>query len=191
MIENWTFPGEEGKPTRVDIYATDEEVELLINGVSAGRKPAGAASKNKATFDVIYQPGTIVAIGYRDGKETSRTSLQTSGAPTALRLTPDRATINCEYGDLAYVTVEIVDEHGYVVSYADPAVSFEVSGAGELIALGTANPLSEESYTSKQRKAWQGRLLAVVRSSGHPGEIMLTAHADELISSEIRLNAKA
>jgi beta-galactosidase len=190
VIESWTFPGEEGKPTHVDIYALDEEVELLINGVSVGRRPAGAANQNKATFEVIYQPGTIEAIDYCGGKETKRTLLKTAGAPTDLRLTPDRETISSEYGDLAYVTVEIVDQDGYVVTYAEPEVSFEVAGVGELIALGAANPLSEEPYIGKQRKAWQGRLLAVIRSNGQAGEIVLTAHAEGLPPSQIRLRTK-
>jgi beta-galactosidase len=141
VSENWTFPGAEGKPIQVDIYARDEEVELFINGVAVGRKPAGAASRNKATFDVIYQPGTIEAVGYCDGKEVSRTLLETVGAPIALRLTPDRSC-------------------------------------------------SEESYVGTQRKAWQGRLLAIIRSNGHPGDVVLSAHAAALTAAEIRLDAK-
>ncbi len=189
VIDSWTFPGAEGKPIQVEIYAVEEEVELLINGVSAGRKLAGTASQNRAIFDVTYQPGTIEAVGYCDGKEIGRTCLKTTGAPVALRLTPDRVIIRCDYGDLAYVTVEIVDQDGCIVKYKEPEVSFEVAGAGELIALGTANPWSEERYVDNQRKAWHGRLLAVVRSSGHPGEIVLRAHADGLAAAEIRLSA--
>jgi beta-galactosidase len=187
VIESWTFPGAEDKPIQVDIYAVDEEVELLINGASFGRKPV---SQNKATFDATYQPGIIEAVGYREGKEVSRTSMKTADAPAALRLTPDRSTIDSQYGDLAYITVEIVDQDGCVVPTAEHEVTFEVSGAGELIAVGTANPSSEESYVGQQRKAWHGRLLAVVRSSGQIGDIVFKAHTDGLPLSEIRLNAK-
>lgn len=189
VSESWTFPGQEGELTQVDIYAVDEEVELFINGVSAGRKLAGAASQNRVTFEVTYQPGTIEAVGYSGGKEASRTSLNTTGAPAALRLMPDRVTIRSEYGDLAYITVEIVDQDGRVVTYAEPEVSFEVAGVGELVALGTANPLSEELHVGKRRKAWHGRLLAVVRSSGHGGEIVLRANTDGLPAAESRLHA--
>jgi beta-galactosidase len=187
VIESWTFPGAEDKPIQVDIYAVDEEVELLINGASFGRKPV---SQNKATFDATYQPGIIEEVGYREGKEVSRTSMKTADAPAALRLTPDRSTIDSQYGDLAYITVEIVDQDGCVVPTAEHEVTFEVSGAGELIAVGTANPSSEESYVGQQRKAWHGRLLAVVRSSGQIGDIVFKAHTDGLPLSEIRLNAK-
>ena len=50
VLDTWTFPGQEGKPTQVDVYSIDDEVELVINGKSQGRKPAGAAVKNKATL---------------------------------------------------------------------------------------------------------------------------------------------
>jgi len=69
-------------------------------------------------------------------------------------------------------------------------VSIEVTGAGELIALGTADPLSEELYVGDKRKAWNGRLMAVVRSNGQAGEIILKASADGLPAREIRLQAK-
>jgi beta-galactosidase len=190
VIDSWTFPGAEGKPTQVDVYAADEEVELFVNDVPVGRKQAGPVSQNKVTFDVTYQPGTIEAVGYSGGKETSRTSLRTAGTPAFLRLTPDRTTIGSKYGDLAFVTVEIVDQDGYIVTYAESEVSFEISGVGALIAVGTANPLSEEPYVGNRRKAWHGRLLAVVRSNGQPGEIMLRAHTEELPAAELWLNAK-
>jgi beta-galactosidase len=74
VLDTGTFPGQEGKPTQADVYSVDEEVELVINGVSVGRKPAGAAVKNKATFKVTYQPGTVEAVGYKGGKETGRSS---------------------------------------------------------------------------------------------------------------------
>jgi beta-galactosidase len=189
VFDSWTYPGQEGKQTRVDVYSIDDEVELLINGVSVGREPAGDARKNKASFEVTYQPGTIEAIGYRDGKEVNRTRLETAGAPAALRLTADRSEIRCQYGDLSYVTVEIVDERGRVVKYAEPEISFEVTGVGRLLAVGTANPASEELYVGTTRKAWQGRMMAVVCSIGQAGEIVLKAGTDVDTTAEIRLNA--
>ena len=190
VIDSWSFPGQEGKQTRVDVYSVDEEVELFVNGLSAGRKPAGETAKNKTSFEVTYQPGTIEAVGYNAGKETGRTSLKTSGAPAALRLTVDRAEIHREFGDLASVTVEVLDQDSCVVRWADPEVSLEVTGAGELIAVGSANPMSEELYVGDKLKSWNGLLMAVVRSSGQAGEIILKASADGLTATEIKLNAQ-
>jgi beta-galactosidase len=183
--DTWTFPGWEGKPTQVSVYSADEEVELIVNGASVGRKPAGAACQNKAVFEVTYQPGTISAVGFTQGKETGRTTLKTTSEPAALRLTADRRVIKAAFGDLAYITVEIVDKDGNVVKHATQEVSFEVSGAGELLAVGTADGTSEALYIDKKRKAFEGRLMAVVRSKGEAGGIGVKASAEGLTGAEI------
>ncbi|MBE0696172.1 MAG: glycoside hydrolase family 2 protein, partial [Anaerolineaceae bacterium] len=138
----------------------------------------------------LYTPGTIEAVAYSAGKETGRFALQTPAAPKALRLTPDRKTLKAVHGDLSYVTVEIVDPSGMVVKHAGDEVSFEVSGAGDILAVGTANPVSEELYIGSKRCAFEGRLLVVVRSSGEAGEICLKAAADGLEGTEIHLSVK-
>lgn len=196
VSERWEFPGWEGKPTRVDVYSASDEVELLVNGISAGRRPSGAASQNKASFEVTYAPGKIEAVAYTGGQETGRFALATPGAPAGIRLTPDRPAIHAapedpagmgEYyapADLAYVTVEIVDQAGTVVQSASPEVSFEIHGPGELIALGSADPLSEELYVDARRKAFAGRLMAVVCSRGAAGAIRLAASAAGLSPAE-------
>ncbi|MCX7668668.1 MAG: DUF4982 domain-containing protein, partial [Anaerolineae bacterium] len=190
VLDTWTFPGQEGRPTRVDVYAIDDEVELLINGVSAGRKPAGAAVQNKVSFDVIYQPGTIEAVGYTNGQETGRARLVTAGAPAALHLSADRTAIRAGGGDLAYVTIEVQDQHGVPVKWGEPLISLEVTGAGELIAVGSGNPLSEEPYVGNQHKAFHGRLLAIVRSAPWAGSVTLTARAEALPAATIELQVK-
>ncbi|MBE0698181.1 MAG: DUF4982 domain-containing protein, partial [Anaerolineaceae bacterium] len=189
VLSSWTFPGEEEKPAQVYVYAIDDEVELLINGVSQGRQPAGDAQKYKAIFEVIYQPGTIEAVGYTGGKETSRTRLSTAGAPAALRASADRSEINSPFGDLAYITVDIVDKDGGVVKCAENMVAFEITGAGDLIAVGTPDPISEELYAGTRRRAWRGSIMAVVRSNGQPGAVRLTARVDGLPEARVDLQA--
>lgn len=189
VIDSWTFPGWEGKPARVDVYSADEEIELRLNGEVIGRKPAGAAQQNKASFEVTYQPGTLEAVAYSAGQMNERTTLATAGAPAALRLTPDRMTLDGA-GDLSYVAVEIVDEHGAVVRHAAHPISIEVSGAGELLAVGSANPLSEALYTDAVQAAHQGRLMAIVRSNGQAGVIEVAAHASGLTPAVVKVRVE-
>ena len=188
--ESWTFPGQAGQPTYVHVYSAADEVELLVNGVSAGRKPAGAPVQNKVKFEVTYQPGMLEAVSYAAGQESGRASLSTASQPAALQLTADRPLLRAGCGDLAYVTVTLQDAQAQRVPWADALITVEVTGAGELIALGTANPLTEELYVGSQRHAWQGRLMAVVRASGQPGGITLTARAEGLPPAELRLECR-
>ncbi len=136
-LDTWTFPGQEGKPVQVHVYSSDDEVELFVNNQSQGRKPAGAVVKNKTRFDVVYQPGTIEAVGYKSGKETGRHKLVTSSAPAALRLVPDQDAIKADVGSIAYVDITVEDQAGVLVRHIEPEISVEVSGPGVLIAIGT------------------------------------------------------
>lgn len=189
VLDAWTFPGYEGAPVQVDVYAIDDEVELVVNGELMGRKPAGSAVKNKASFEVTYQPGTIEAIGYTGGQETGRFQLVTASAPAALHFTADRNAIPADIGSIAYVEIAVLDRDGVLVKHTAPEITVTVGGAGELIAIGSGNPLSEEPYVGNQRKTHHGRLLAVVRSNGEPGAITLTAHAEGLPAAQITLQA--
>ena len=58
------------------------------------------------------------------------------------------------------------------------------------LAIGTANPTSDELYVGSQRRAWQGRLMAVARASGQPGPITLTAQVEGLPAAEIELQVQ-
>ena len=190
VLDTWTFPGQEGKLAQVDVYSIDEEVEVRVNGVPAGRKPAGAACQNKASFDVVYQPGAIEAVGYTGGKETGRHRLVTASEPAALSLSADRDVIQAGCGDLAYVTIEVQDKNGVVVKHGEPLISVEATGAGDLLAIGSGNPESDGMYVGNQHKAYHGRLLAIVRSAAQPGAIMLTARAEGLPETRIELEAQ-
>ena len=72
----------------------------------------------------------------------------------------------------------------------EPLISLEISSVGELIEIGSGNPLSDELYTGSQHKAYLGRLLAIVRSTPQGGEITLKASMDGLPTAEIRLKAE-
>ncbi len=189
VAASWTWPGHEGKPTIVDVYSTDNEVELILNGRSLGRKPAGEANRYIASFEVVYEPGELVAVGYRNGMESSRSSLKTAGAPASIRLTPDRDVIEAAYGDLSYVTVEMVDADGILVPNGDHNIHFVIKGPGTLLAVGSSDPKTEETYTGNRRRLYNGRALVVIRSDGEEGDIELKAETEGISVSKLVIKA--
>jgi beta-galactosidase len=48
---SWTWDGAEGRPITVEVYAAGDEVELLQDSISLGRRPAGDAHRYLATFE--------------------------------------------------------------------------------------------------------------------------------------------
>jgi beta-galactosidase len=182
---SWTWPGREGQTFKVDVYSACEKVELFLNDKSLGVQPTTRQEKFIATFEVPYEPGALKAVGYTGEQSAAEYQIKTVGAPTQIRLTPDRGTIKAEAGDLCYVTAEVVDQDGLVHPNADHELFFTVQGEGEIAAVGSSNPVSTERYRGNQRRAHRGRCLVVVKSLGEPGTVRLRAQADGLDEAEI------
>jgi beta-galactosidase len=179
---NWNWAGREGQVFQIDVYSAYPQVELLLNGRSLGRKDT---EKHIARFEAPYEPGELKAVGLADAQPAGEISLRTAGPAAALRLTPDRVRLAAQPGDLCYVTVEVVDASGATHPAADQMVYFTVSGAGTLLAVGSADPVSEEDYTGNRRSTYKGRCLVVLKASGQPGAITLRAMADHLAPAEL------
>ena len=189
-IESWTFPGYEGKPTAVHVLSPSEEVELLLDGVSLGRKAAGRAAGYDVTFPVTYQPGELVAVGYTNGKEDGRFVLKTAGIPKKLSVTASRNTISADGRGLCLLTVDLLDSTGLPSRWESRIVTVRVTGAAELAGLGSADPSCEGSYQSAAWPTYDGRVLAAVRSNGEPGEITVSFTCEGCEEVTVRLRAE-
>jgi beta-galactosidase len=188
--EIWTWPGQEGKPLKVDVYSACEQVELFLNGKSLGVKPSGRAERFTASFEVPYQPGELKAVGINGNIPSAERRIETASAPAALRLSPDRSTLRAGCDDLSYVTVEVVDAQGRICPQADHPIYFTTQGDGILAAVGSAKPDSEESYRGHFRCVHRGRALAVVKAGTQTGSLILRAQADGLSPAECGLTVK-
>jgi beta-galactosidase len=187
VVSSWNWPGQEGKPSMVDVYAADDEVVLLLNGREIGRKPAGKTHRYLASFEVEYRPGRLEAVGLRNGIERARTVLETAGKPVALRLSADRTELSKGICDLAFITVEVVDEKGIRVPTATNRLFFAACGAGKVLAVGNGDPASEESFTGNIRQVWRGLATAVVQATAEAEEILLTVSGEGLRPASIQL----
>jgi beta-galactosidase len=188
---SWTWPGQEGKPLEVVVYSEFPEVELFLNGKSLGRRQVGLQTEYKTAYQVPYAAGQIVAVGYRDGREAGRWTLQTAGAPAEARVFADRSQVTANGDDLVYVTVELVDASGtsvYVQS-GDRNVRLKVSGPGALAGLGNGNPSDASSLQSGARKTFHGRAVAAIRAGTEAGQIVVEVETDGLPTRQVRIDA--
>jgi beta-galactosidase len=177
---NWTWPGQEGKPLTVEVYSGAERVRLYLNDKLIGEKPTGREQAFKAEFEVPYAPGILKAAGIRADHVVAESILQTTGDPVRLKLTADRIAVNADGQDLAFITVEAVDEKGHLQINSNQKVHFTASGAGKIAAVGSGDGRSEDSYTGDAFNLFNGRALIVLRTSVKAGQIRLQADAEGL-----------
>jgi len=210
LSPHWNWAGSEGEIIPVICFTNCETVELFLNGKSLGIQgymfPGTGMEERygnmpprdrvlQTTGDmhlawyVPFQPGTLKAVGTKNGQTILTVEQSTTGAPAAIRFTADRARIDTRWDDLSHIAVEIVDSNGRVVPTADNEVVFQLSGPGRILGLDNGQADSHESYQGDRRKAYAGRALALVQSIGRSGEIRLTASSAFLAGASVTLTA--
>ncbi|MGV8095236.1 MAG: glycoside hydrolase family 2 TIM barrel-domain containing protein [Mangrovibacterium sp.] len=190
VTADWNWEEYENQPFEVVVYSSCKQVELTLNGKSLGKKKTDRSTQFTAKWEVPYKAGELKAIGYQGSKAVAESVLRTTGKTTAIRLSPDRAVLKADGQDLSYITIELTDVTGIKNPKDERLVKFGIEGEGTIVGVGNANPVSLESYQLPQRKAWQGRCLVIVKSTGKPGIITLTASADDLPSSKVTITTQ-
>jgi len=158
-----------------------------MDGVSLGKQEI---TDCKAVFQAEYKPGKLEVIAYdADGKESGRDELVSAAEETKLTISAEESIIKADGEDLAYISVEITDNAGIRKMFSDRKVMVTVSGAGTLVAVGSAACRAEESYPGNSFATNNGRMIAIVRSDGTEGRIYITASANDLKPVTVTIEA--
>lgn len=178
-LHSWDAGCEPGAPVHVDVYSSAAEVELLLNGRSLGRLPAGPEHDFQARFDVEYEPGELTAVAYSDGAETGRDTIASTSGPTRLVALPESEEVSAGPEGVVFLPIELRDAAGTLRVRESTEVRVTVDGPAELAGVVSANPVTEEAVTAAACRTYAGRAIAVVRPTG-PGTITMTVSADGL-----------
>lgn len=187
IMPHWTWPIE-GVIKTIRVYTNCEEIELLLNGESLGKKPLEA---DWVEYQVPYKSGRLEAVGYKAGKVVTSDVKETAGAPAKIILSVNREAINPDGKDVAFVTAQICDKDGTIVPDAENYVTFDVTGAGRLLGLGNGDPGSRENDKAGGRRAFSGLLMALIQSSGtQGGTITVSASSASLKGSVLTIRSE-
>ena len=176
ILPHWNHPGLEGRSINVWVYTNCEEAELFLNGESQGRKKIERYGHGE--WNVLYTPGEIKAVGYRNNEEVATSSHRTPGKAYALKLKEDTAPVHADSNELALFTCTVIDEFGNVVPNAEHYVRFEADNNAEIAATGSAT-FDHVPPHSKERRMYAGRITVGVLPS-KSGKTTLYAYADGL-----------
>jgi len=141
LLPHWNLDGHEGEDIDVWAYSNCDEVELFVNGKSAGRKKM--EKNGHLSWTVKYKPGTLKAVGYKNGKKQLTETLATTDKPAKITLQKER------FGDITIVTVEVRDKKNRIVPTACCPIDINVSGSTKIIGVGNGDP----AWQAKERPA--------------------------------------
>jgi beta-galactosidase len=191
ILPHWTWPERVGKLTPVHVYTAADEAELFLNNTSLGKKKRGPLDYRLRWDNVIYQPGILRVVAYKNGNKWTESSVRTAGPAAVVQVDADRSTIAADGQDLSFVTVTITDQTGQLVPRSHNQVIFELEGPGEIVAVDNGDPTSFEPFKASERRAFNGQCLAIIRSVGEPGAITLKATSPGLAPATVKIRTRA
>lgn len=187
---NWNWKGNEGLALHVRIFTKLPHVKLKLNGKLIGEKVLTEDDKYIAAFEVPYQPGELTAIALENGKEIARKTLLTATEAYSIKLTADRDTINANRNDLSFIKIEVTDKKGNLILMEPFKIKISVTGNGELVGSGNANPRDMASVNNSEIYTYMGKAQAIIRPFIDKGEIKVKVSSDGLKSGELKIIVK-
>ena len=142
IVPHWNWKGKEGQAIDVWVYSNCDEVELFLNKKSLGKR---TMEKNgHLEWKVNYQPGTLEAIGFKNGKKWLTETIKTTSDAVAIGLKSNVNTLKANHTDIAMITVDTKDKSGLFIPTAENEIAFTISGPGKIIGVGNGKPTSVE-----------------------------------------------
>ena len=193
MSDHWNrYVG--GNPLSLVVFTNSDEVELVLNGKSLGRKKNPVSEpkqRNQIRWDgITYQSGCLEAIAYSDGKVVARHQIETTGEAKRLIAEIDNNQWKADGTDLQHVRIMASDNKGRRVQTCNDDVTFTVEGNAHIIGVINGDITSDEAFVADHRALYNGICTVILRSTHIPGSVALTATSPRLKSVKLKLNTK-
>jgi beta-galactosidase len=188
QLADWTPLTIDPHDETVEAYSNCEEVELLLNGKSMGRKSRNADDSPRI-WKVAWKAGVLKAIGRNGGEIVAEQELHTAGKPAKILLETDRTKLTPVWDDVAFITATIADQNGIRVPDASDSIFFKITGPGVIAAIDSGNNDSTEPFQASERRAYQGRCIAMIKANGASGSIRVTASTSGLKGATVTIDA--
>ena len=169
----------------VHVYTNCDKVELFVNGVSQGALDRADKQYRLRWDEVVYQPGKVEAVGWKDGQKVASETIKTAGPARKIKLDLEKGFGE---GDLFYVDVKLTDKKGNFAPTACNDLKFSIKGPGEILAVDAGDPTCLTPFHSDSIKAFNGLASVIVKvKPGARGRIVVTASSDGLKRGRTRI----
>lgn len=176
-----------GQKKDIVVDSNCRSVELFVNGRSAGIQAPSAENFWNVTFkDVLVERGELRAVA-KTGEQSITCRVVMANDAARLTLTSSHSMLEAKRSSVAIITVDAVDERGVPVQGFSKELRWEISGPATFV--------SPDKYKSdiRQNGAANGTFYivapacALLRSTGDPGDIVVTVSADGVAAGTLKL----
>ena len=189
ILPHWNWPERKGEVTPVHVYTSGDEAELFLNGKSLGKKKKGQFEYRLIWDNVIYQPGELKVIVYKNGEKWAEDKIVTTGQASQLSATADRPNVHADGSDLIFITVKVEDKNKLLVPRSSNLVNFSIEGPGKIVAVDNGDATSHDPFHASYRKAYNGMCLVIVKAEkGASGTFTVKAESKGLKGAELTIN---
>ena len=190
MSDHWNRV--EGQKLQLITYTNADEVELVLNGKSIGKKQNNvkdAKMRNQIRWnDVAYEPGKLVAIARTNGREVARHQIETTGEAVRLKAEADNSGWQADGMDLQHVQIVATDKKGRRVQTALGKVTLTLEGEADIVGVVNGDINSNEMTVGHERSLYNGTCTVILRSRCQKaGTATLTASAPGMKSVKLVL----
>lgn len=174
-----------GQEKNIQVDSNCEELELYVNGKSAGIKYPQRDSFNTVTFkNILVEKGSINAVGRKDGKEYYHI-IGMPGPAAKIIAYSRQKVIKADRSGIAIIFVDILDKDGNQVFDASNTLEWTVSGPADLVGPG----IYESDIMKHEQMEGTGYTVVpvanLIRSTNIPGKIKITISSEGLESAEL------
>ena len=154
--------------TPVHVYTNCDKVELFVNGVSQGVREKADKQYRLRWDEVVYQPGKVEAVGWKDGQKVATQTVKTAGQTKKIKLSQEKGFGE---GDLYYVDAALTDKKGVI------------------LAVDAGDPTCLTPFHSDSIKAFNGLASVIIKTKpGSKGKIVVTATSGGLKKGKIKIH---
>jgi beta-galactosidase len=188
ILPHWNWPERKGLVTPVHVYTSGDEAELFLNGKSLGKKKKGQFEYRLRWDDVVYQPGELRVVAYKNGTRWAEDKMVTTGKASQLTVSADRNTVRPDGNDLIFITVEVKDKDNLQVPRSSNLLNFSIEGPGKIVATDNGDATNHDPFQASSKKAYNGMCLVIVKADkGANSPFIVRASSKGLKGAEVKI----
>jgi len=174
-----SWNGAAGQTKWITAYTNADEVEVFINGRSLGKRLGKYQKEQMIAWELDFEPGTLTAVAYNQGREVATYSLNTPGPAAKIvgELTKENYSIS---GEVIELDLMLTDKDGNLITDSDKEVTLHLEGPVQVLGMESGDLASHENYQASSRKTYKGRVKAYLKSTGNSDSIQIRVTSSNL-----------